>query len=62
MNKRRPRPESIKILQTEIPSDVKFEFTQRVKFYDLTIQEVLFTMVQAFNKGELDHIFNIPQD
>lgn len=52
----------MKVLQVEIPNEVKFKFTNKVKFYDLKIQDVVFTLVQMFNDGEFDEVFNIPKD
>ena len=52
----------MKILQVEIPHDVKYKFSNKVKFYDLKMQDVIFTLVQMFNEGEFDNTFNIPKE
>ena len=52
----------MKVLQVEIPNEVKYKFSNKVKFYDLKMQDVLYTLVQMFNDGEFDEVFNIPED
>ena len=52
----------MKVLQVEIPHDIKFKFSNRAKFYDLKTQDILYTLVQMFIEGKFDEIFNIPDD
>ena len=52
----------MRVLQVEIPNDVKYKFSNKVKFYDLRMQNVIYTLVQMFNDGEFDELFNIPKE
>jgi len=52
----------MRVLQVEIPNDIKYKFSNKVRFYDLKMQDVIFTLVQMFNEGEFDEVFNIPKD
>lgn len=52
----------MKSLQVDLTNEIKFKFANKVKFYDLTIQNVICTLVQKFNDGDFDEMFNIPKD
>ena len=52
----------IKYLHVELPSDMKYYFSNKVKFYDLKVQDVVQTCIQMFLDGDLDDVFNIPKD
>jgi hypothetical protein len=52
----------MRMIRISIPNDVRYKFTNKVKFYDLTAHDVIFTLIQMFNDGEFDEVFNIPKE
>ena len=58
----RRKPADIKSILVDLPEHTHFKFVQKVKYYDLTIQQVVNTLIEGFNDGVFDRYLSIPLD
>jgi hypothetical protein len=46
-------------MRTQVSKDLHFKVSNKCKFYDIKIQDVLTNLLQRFVDGEFDKDFNI---
>ena len=56
------REEPVKTISTHVPAHIYYQYTNKIKFYDLNSHDVMGALVQKFIKGDFDEDFSIPKD
>ena len=54
--------EPVKQILVVVPAHVKYNFMQKIKFYELDSRNVIGVLMQKFIDGDFDDLFNIPKD